>query len=111
MSAKDSAKSKEPMSEKATLEVIERNRRREMEFQSEEERLGWEKAYRKSKWYTPYFLVGIGINLVLYKAGLDLSRNMLWGLIVGVGIPIFTMFVFTEIHFRLFIEKTLKSQN
>ncbi len=103
----DSEKSKE----KATLEVIERNRRREMEFESEEERLGWQKAYRKSKWYTPYFLVGIGINLLLYRAGLDLSKNIPLGLIVGVGIPIFTMFVFTEIHYRLFIEKTLKSQN
>jgi hypothetical protein len=104
-------KSNEQNTEKATLEVIERHRRREMEFESEEERLGWQKAYRKSKWYTPYFLVGIGINFLLYRSGLDLSQNILWGLVVGVGIPIFTMFVFTEIHYRLFIEKTLKSQN
>lgn len=94
--------------EKVTLEVVERNRTRRMEFESEEERLGWEKAYRKSKWYTPYFLIGVLINYVLYRAGLDLSRNILWGMIIGTGIPIASMFLFAELHYRFFIEKTIR---
>ncbi|MDW7651805.1 MAG: hypothetical protein SCK29_11185 [Bacillota bacterium] len=95
--------------EKVTLEVVERSRRRLMEFESEEERDGWEKAYRKGKWYTPYFLLGMFFNFILYKAGLDLSSNILWGLVVGVGVPIATMLLFTELHYRLFMSKTTDS--
>ncbi len=105
MSAKDKKKGK---AEKITLEVVERNRTREMEFNSEEEMIGWQRAYRKSKWYTPYFLVGIGINFLLYRSGVDLAKNIMWGFIIGVGVPVLTMLVFTEIHYRLFIAKTIK---
>ncbi len=88
-----------------TLEVVLRDRRRKLYFESEEDRLGWEKAYRQSKWYTPYFLLGVVINLVLYKAGLDLSRNIFLGFAVGVGVPIASMFLLTELHYRLFYAK------
>lgn len=89
----------------ATLEVIERDRRRQLEFESEEERIGWEKAFRKSKWYPFYFLLGVVFNLILYKAGLDLARNILLGSVVGIGVPIASMFLLTELHYRLFIAR------
>lgn len=91
-----------------TMEVVERGRVKRMEFASEEDRLGWEKAYRKSKWYTPYFLLGVGINFLLYKAGLDLSRNMLVGFIIGVGIPLLSMFVLAELHYQISAGKKTK---
>ena len=91
------------------LEIVEKTRRRELEFESEEEKQGWHKAYRKSKWYTPYFLLGVGINFLLYRAGVDLAGNILVGMIVGSGVPIASMFIFTELHYRLFMEKTVKS--
>lgn len=94
--------------ERVTLEVVEKDRKRRMVFESDEDRLGWEKASRKGKWYTPYFLLGVLINYLLYRAGLDLARNILWGMIVGTGIPLFTMFFGTELHYRLFIEKDVK---
>jgi hypothetical protein len=94
--------------DRVTLEVIERHRTRRMEFDSEEERKGWEKAFRKSKLYTIYFLVGVGINYLLYRSGVDLSRNILWGMIIGTGIPLTSMFLFSELHFKLFIEKNMK---
>jgi VanZ family protein len=93
--------------ERVTLEVIERNRARRMEFESEEEKQGWEKAFRKSKLYTPYFLLGVLINYLLYRSGLDLSRNILWGMIIGTGIPLASMFLLSELHFKLFIEKNM----
>lgn len=105
MAAKDKEKGTEPRKEKVTMEIMEKKRRREMEFQSEEERLGWEKAYRKSKWYTPYFLVGVGINYLLYRAGLNLSQNILVGFIVGVGVPIVSMFGLTELHYHFFTQR------
>ncbi|EEG77434.1 hypothetical protein [Dethiobacter alkaliphilus] len=95
--------------EKVTLEVVDSRKTRKLEFESEEDKQAWHKAFKKSRWYTPYFLLGVFFNYLLYRAGLDLSQNILWGMIVGSGIPIATMFIFTEIHYRLFIEKTLKS--
>jgi hypothetical protein len=95
--------------ERVTLEVVEKTRRRRLEFESEEEKEGWEKAFHKSKWYTPYFLLGVLINFILYRAGLDLSGNILHGMVVGTGVPIATMFIFTELHYRYFIQKTIKS--
>jgi hypothetical protein len=94
---------------RVTLELIEKDRRRELEFESEEDRIGWETAYRKSKWYLPYFLLGVVFNLLLYKAGLDLARNILLGSLVGIGVPIATMFLLTELHYRLFIAKSMDS--
>lgn len=79
--------------------------KRRMEFQSKEDMRNWEKAYRKSKWFVPYFFVGIGINLLLYKLGLDLSRNLGLGFLVGVGIPVLSMFALTELHYRLFYKR------
>lgn len=95
--------------ERVTLEVVERTRRRKLEFESEEEKQGWHKAYSKSKWYTPYFLLGVLFNYLLYRAGVDLAGNIPVGMIVGTGVPIATMFLFTELHYRVFIEKTVKS--
>jgi len=79
--------------------------KRRLEFQSCEDMHKWEKAYCKSKWLIPYFLVGVGINLVLYRIGVDLSRNLGLGFLVGVGIPLVTMFLCSELHYRLFYRK------
>lgn len=79
---------------------------RRMEFQSEEDMRNWEKAYRKSKLFVPYFFVGIGINFLLYKLGVDLSDNLGLGFLVGVGIPVLSMFTLTELHYRLFHKKS-----
>lgn len=91
--------------QKITLEVIEKNRKRVLEFASEEDKRGWEKAYRKSKLHIPYFLGGIGVNFLLYLGGLDLSRNIFLGALIGLAIPMASMFFLSELHYRLFIEK------
>ncbi len=80
-----------------------------LEFASEEDRRGWEKAYRKSKLYTPYFLCGVGVNFILYFMGLDLTGNLFLGALVGLAIPLASMFLLAELHYRLLIEN--KSDN
>ncbi|MFZ5642128.1 MAG: hypothetical protein ACOY46_00900 [Bacillota bacterium] len=90
---------------KITLEIREKNKKRILEFSSEEDRRGWLKAYRKSKLQIPYFLLGIGINFLLYLAGLDLSGNILAGGLIGLAIPMASMFFLSELHYRLFILK------
>ena len=87
--------------EPVTLEVRKGRKIMRMEFASEEDRAGWERTYRKSRWYTLYFLVGVGINLLLYLAGLDLDRQLFWGALVGIGVPLISMFLLTELHFWL----------
>lgn len=91
--------------EKVTLDVIEKGRRRRMEFISEEDKKGWKKAYRKRKLYTPYFLVGVAVNALLYHLGLDLAADIFWGLAVGVGVPFLFMFFLAEVHYRIFMGK------
>ncbi|MBS4032666.1 MAG: hypothetical protein KGZ63_14795 [Clostridiales bacterium] len=93
---------------KVVIEVQQRDKVRKMEFESEEERLGWQKAYRKSKWYTPYFLLGVFFNYLLYRTGFN-PANIGWGMLIGVGVPMATMFIFTELHYRLFIMKSVES--
>lgn len=88
-----------------TLDIVEKRRTRRLKFASEEDKKGWEKAYRKSKLFIPYFLVGIGINFILYLSGLDLSRNLLLGGIVGMAVPMATMFLLSELHYRLIMEE------
>ncbi len=92
-----------PEEEKVVLEVPERGNIRRYEFASEEEKQIYAKMMKKRKLHTPYFLLGIGINLLLYYAGLDLSRNMLWGFLIGIGIPITTMLGLAELHYRYII--------
>lgn len=92
---------------KYVLEITRGHRKYRLEFKSEEDMLNWEKAYRKSRLYIPYFLVGVGVNLLLYKAGLDLSRNLLLGALVGLAVPFATMFLFAELHYRLFLSRRL----
>lgn len=79
---------------------------RRMEFQSREDMRSWEKAYRKSKLFVPYFFVGIGINFILYKSGVDLSQNLGLGFLVGVGVPVLSMLILTELHYRVFYKKS-----
>lgn len=85
---------------KYVLEITRGQRTYRLVFRTEEDMLNWEKAYRKSRLYMPYFLLGVGINLLLYKLGLDLSRNLLLGGFVGLAIPLASMFLFTELHYR-----------
>lgn len=82
-----------------TLEVRKGRKIMRMEFASEADRDGWQHVYRKSRWYTFYFLVGVGINFLLYLAGLDLDRQLFWGALVGIGVPLISMFTLTELHF------------
>jgi len=92
-----------------TLEVREGRKKVRLEFASEADRAGWERAYRKSRWYTFYFLVGVGINFLLYLAGLDLSRQIFWGALVGIGVPLASMFLLTEVHFWLLARRRKRS--
>lgn len=96
----------EAMMEPVVLEVRNRNKIVRMEFKSEEDRDGWLKAYRKSRFYTFYFMAGIGVNFILYFAGLDLSRNILLGSLVGLAVPLATMFGLTELHMYLLSKKS-----
>ncbi|MCL6635830.1 MAG: hypothetical protein K6T29_08720 [Peptococcaceae bacterium] len=89
-----------------TLDIVERRRKRRLYFASEEDKKGWEKAYRKSKLFIPYFLVGIGINFILYLSGLDLSKNLLLGGLVGMLVPMAAMFLLSELHYRIFYENS-----
>lgn len=107
MSTNKAGKSNEPI----TLEIRSGRKIRRMEFASEEDRIGWEKAYRKSKLYIPYFLAGIGINFLLFFAGLDLSKNLFMGALAGLAIPLASMYIFAELHYRLFMEKKDQAQN
>lgn len=91
-------KAGDKMAEPFVLEVKQRNKKIRMEFASEEDRRYWERAYRKRRFYTLYFMVGVGINFLLYFAGLDLSRNILMGGIVGLAVPLASMFGLTELH-------------
>lgn len=88
-----------------TLEIRRGNKIRRMEFASMEDMLGWQKAYRKSKLYIPYFLVGIAINFVLFFAGLDLANNLFLGPLVGLAVPLACMYILAEFHHRVFYEK------
>lgn len=77
------------------------NKYRRLYFKSEREKQLYRKMQKKSKLYIPYFLAGVGINFVLYFAGVDLSRNVVLGGLVGLGVPFASMFLFSEIHFRI----------
>lgn len=103
---KNKSKAGDHVSEQYTLEVKQRgNKKVRLEFASEEDRRGWERAYRKSRFYTLYFMVGVGINFLLYYAGLDLSRNILLGAAFGLAVPLASMFSLTELHFYLLDKK------
>lgn len=103
---KNKNKAGDKVSGQYTLEVKQkRNKVVRMEFATEEDRRGWERAYTKSRFYTLYFMVGVGINFVLYYAGLDLSRNILLGAAVGLAVPLASMFALTELHFYLLDKK------
>lgn len=87
------------------LDLRHGTRVRRLTFASEEDRRRWVKASRKRRLYVSYFLVGVGINAVLYLMGVDLSRNFALGLLVGMGVPITCMFLLSEVHYRLFIDR------
>lgn len=94
-----------------TLEIKEKNKVRVYKFASKEERDLWYKAYRKKRLYTPYFLVGVAFNALLYRAGLNVGEDILLGFIVGLGLPFVTMLVFSELHFKYLYEKNLNNLN
>ncbi len=96
---------KDRQGKKTVLEIHMKNKKRRLVFASEEDRKAWEKAYRKSKLHMPYFLAGIGINFILYFAGLDLSKNIILGAGIGLAIPLASMFFLSELHYKLFMEK------
>lgn len=105
---KNIKKDGEKMAEPVTLEVRQGQKMVRMEFASEEDRHGWYKAYRKSRFYTFYFMVGVGINFLLHFAGLDLSRNIALGGLVGLAVPLAAMFGLTELHFYILEKKNKK---
>jgi len=94
-------KAGEGMTKPVTLEVRKGRKTVRLEFASEADRDGWQRAYRKSRWYVFYFLVGVSINFLLYFAGLDLSRNILLGALVGLAVPVAAMLLLTELHVYL----------
>ena len=98
----------ETVSEQLKLDVKRGKRIMSMEFATGEDRRGWERAYRKSRLYTLYFMLGVGINFIFYFAGLDLSRNLLLGGAMGLAVPVATMLVFTELHLYLMDRKKAK---
>jgi len=103
-------KAGEGMTKPVTLEVRERGKTVRLEFASESDRDGWQRAYRKSRWYMFYFLVGVSGNFVLYFAGLDLSRNILLGALVGLAVPVASMLLLTELHLYLLDRKSRRGK-
>jgi len=99
-------KAGENVTEPFTLDVKQRGKKRvRLEFASDEDRRKWQRAYRKSRYYMFYFMVGVGINFLLYFAGVDLSRNILLGALVGTTLPLSAMFGLTELHLYLLEKK------
>ncbi|GEM_PF-442184 len=90
--------------QKVTLDVLEKERVRRLTFNTEEEKRIWNKMNKKRKLNTPYFLLGVGINFLLYWGGVDLSQNISVGAIVGLGVPLATMFIGAELHYRFFMQ-------
>ncbi|MEW6273863.1 MAG: hypothetical protein AB1556_01915 [Bacillota bacterium] len=84
------------------------NKYRRYEFKSEEDKLAWERLYKKSRLFMPYFLLGVGINFLLYLAGLDLSKNIILGSLVGIAVPFASMYLFSELHFRIASRRSQK---
>lgn len=74
---------------------------RRLYFETEKEKRQWQRMQKKSKLYIPYFLVGIGINFCLYFLGLDLESNIFLGALVGLGVPLSSMYFLAELHYRL----------
>ncbi|MBS3898655.1 MAG: hypothetical protein KGZ41_05050 [Dethiobacter sp.] len=101
-------KAGETVSKQLKLDVKRGNRIMSMEFDTEEDRRGWERAYRKSRLYTLYFMVGVGINFIFYFAGLDLSRNLLLGGVMGLAVPVAAMLGFTELHLYFLEQKNMR---
>ncbi|MGQ9825244.1 MAG: hypothetical protein ACUVSK_09640 [Desulfotomaculales bacterium] len=98
--------------QKYTLDVkIGPRKYRRYEFSSAEDRAQWERLYKKSRLFMPYFLAGVVINILLYLGGLDLSKNLVLGALVGLGVPLTTMYLFSEIHFRLAGKRAKKKEN
>lgn len=88
--------------EKPYLDVKRgRNQYRRYYFETEMEKREWEKMHKKSKLYIPYFLLGIAINFGLYFVGVDLKSNILAGALVGLGVPLASMYILSELHFRI----------
>ncbi len=103
-------KAGEGMTKPIMLDVRERGKTVRLEFASEADRAGWERAYRKSRWYVFYFLIGVSVNFLLYFAGLDLSRNILLGALVGLAVPVAAMLLLTELHFYLLDRKSRREK-
>ena len=97
--------------QKHTLDVkIGPHKYRRYEFKSAEDKAEWEKLYRKSRLFIPYFMAGVIINVLLYLAGLDLSKNIFLGALVGIGIPFASMYLFSELHYRIVSKQAQKQE-
>jgi len=62
----------------------------------------WDRFQRL--WYNFYLLMGVGVNFLIYFTkpyGFDPGQSVLWGSLVGIGIPMCTMFAGVAIHKRL----------
>ncbi|HSW36002.1 MAG TPA: hypothetical protein VLH18_05295 [Candidatus Limnocylindrales bacterium] len=106
----NSKKVGERMAGPVTLDIKGRGKKVRLEFASETDRDNWQRASQKRPWYIFYFFLGIGINFLMYFAGLDLSRNIFLGALVGMGVPLSSMFLFTVVHFYLLDRKKLRDQ-
>ncbi|MCF8054422.1 MAG: hypothetical protein K9K75_04295 [Deltaproteobacteria bacterium] len=69
---------------------------------AKQKRDSWEQQRRK--WYNLYFFVGIGINFLLYFTkpfGFDPSGSIFWGSLLGIAIPLVTMFLCVALHKKM----------
>lgn len=62
----------------------------------------WEE--KKRMWYYIYLAIGVGINFVIHYTtpyGIDPGKSIFWGSLLGLGIPLVTMFILSYIHQKI----------
>lgn len=55
-------------------------------------------------WYMIYLFAGVGINFVIHFTqpfGIIPGKSILWGSLLGLSIPLATMFIFSYVHQKL----------
>jgi hypothetical protein len=75
------------------------NETAEMNGKDDKRLARWERFQRM--WYNFYLFLGVGINFIIYfikPFGFDPGQSLLWGTLIGAGIPLSTMMIGTTIH-------------